>query len=69
MPSDTLARKAQRFLTAKGYSCELMRTSSLQDSEGCGFGLKIHADCDEIKTLLQREGIPVRGMRNERGSV
>lgn len=65
MPSDTLARKAQRMLTAKGYACELVR-NNLQEGEGCGFGLKIAGDCDEIRMLLRREGIPVRGMRNER---
>ncbi len=68
MPSDTLARKAQRILTAKGYASELVR-NNMQDSEGCGFGLKVAADCAEVKALLQQEGIPVRGVRNERGSV
>ncbi len=67
MPSDTLARKAQRLLAARGYASEVVRNNP-REGEGCGFGLKIAGDCDEILALLRREGIPVRGVRNERGA-
>ncbi|MBR4101428.1 MAG: hypothetical protein IKK51_06090 [Oscillospiraceae bacterium] len=66
MPSDTLARKAQRILTANDFSAEIIRSTS---KEGCGFGLRIVGNCAAAQALLEREGIPVRSMRIERGGV
>lgn len=64
MPSDTLARKAQRLLTANGYSAEVVRNSGSKD--GCGFSLRIYGNCSAAQALLEREGITVRSMRIER---
>lgn len=66
MPSDTLARKAQRILKARGFSAEIVRSSG--GKEGCGFALRITGDCNAARELLAREGIVVRSMRNERDS-
>ncbi|MBQ2263958.1 MAG: DUF3343 domain-containing protein [Oscillospiraceae bacterium] len=63
MPSDTLARKAQRLLRANGYAAEVIRSTG---REGCGFGLRIVGDCNAARELLERQGITVRSMRNER---
>lgn len=65
MASDTLARKAQHILTAKGYPCELIRSTG---RDGCGFGLLVVGSCEQVQALLQQEGIPFRSLRNERGS-
>lgn len=64
LPSDTFAHKAQRILTANGYQCEMIRTTSQQD--GCVFGVRIHGDPEQIQALLRRGNIPVRGIRTER---
>ncbi|MBQ2265111.1 MAG: DUF3343 domain-containing protein [Oscillospiraceae bacterium] len=64
MPSDTLARKAHRLLRARGFSAEIVRSSGTK--EGCGFALRIMGDCNAARDLLERAGIPVRSMRNER---
>lgn len=64
MPSDTLARKAQRILAANGYSSEIIRSSG--SKEGCGFALRIRGNCDAAISLLERNGITVRSMRIER---
>ena len=66
LPSETLAHKAQRILSAHGYSSEIIRSTSRK--EGCGFGLRISGDCAAAHTLLLREGVPVRMMLPERGS-
>ncbi len=65
MASDTLARKAQRVLAAKGYPSSLIRSTG---KDGCGFALMVDADCEQVQRLLQQEGIPFRSLRNERGS-
>ncbi len=62
MASDTLARKAQRILTARGYPCELFRSTG---KDGCGFGLTIAGSCDQIQAVLQREKIPFRSLKSE----
>ena len=67
LPSETLAHKAQRILTAHGYSSEIVRSTSKK--EGCGFGLRIAGNCDAAHTLLLREGVPVKLMTPERGSA
>ncbi len=67
MPSDTLARKAQRILTANDFSAEVIRSTTAKD--GCGFSLRIVGDCTQAQQLLEREGIPVRSIRIERGGV
>ncbi len=67
MPSDTLARKAQRLLTANDFSAEVIRNTSAKD--GCGFGLRIVGNCTAAQELLEREGIPVSSIRIERGTV
>jgi hypothetical protein len=64
LPSETLAHKAQRILTAHGYSCEIIRSTSRK--EGCGYGLRISGDCNAAHTLLLREGVPVKLMVPER---
>lgn len=64
IPSDTLARKAQRILNANGYSAEVVRSSGSKD--GCGFALRIRGNCDAARMLLEREGITIRSVRIER---
>lgn len=64
LPSETYTRKAQRILTAKGYTCEVIRITNPGD--GCTFGLKTADRQAEIQSLLYQTGIPVRGFRNER---
>jgi hypothetical protein len=66
IPSDTLARKAQRILNARGFSAELIRTSG---TDGCGYGLRIAGDCRAALALLEQQGIAVRSVRNERDGV
>ncbi|MDE6730737.1 MAG: hypothetical protein K2J71_08185 [Oscillospiraceae bacterium] len=63
LPSDTFAHKAQRILTANGYSCEMIRTTSPQD--GCIFGIRIHGDPEQIRALLKRGNIPVKSIQTE----
>lgn len=67
MPSDTLARKAQRILAANGYAAEVVRHSGSKD--GCGFSLRINGNCSAAQALLEREGITVRSMKAERDGV
>ena len=67
LPSETLAHKAQKILTAYGYPCEMIRSTSRK--EGCGFGLRIAGDCEAAHTLLIREGVPVKLMTPERGGA
>ncbi len=64
IPSDTLARKAQRILTANGYSSEIIRNTSQKD--GCGFAVRIRGDCNAAVRLIEQNGITVRSMRIER---
>ncbi|MDE5753069.1 MAG: hypothetical protein K2H89_00765 [Oscillospiraceae bacterium] len=64
LPSDTFAHKAQRILTANGYQCEMIRTTS--QKEGCIFGIRINGDPEQIRILLQRGSVPVRSLRIER---
>lgn len=66
MPSETYAYKAQHVLTVNGYYCEIIRSTSRR--EGCGYSLRVAGDCEDVKGLLQREGIPVQNVRIERGS-
>lgn len=66
IPSDTLARKAQRILAENGYSAEIIRNTGKKD--GCGFALRMRGDCDAAVRLLERNGITVRSMRIERDS-
>ncbi|GEM_PF-1148401 len=64
LPSETYARKAQRLLTANGYTSELVRFTS--PKEGCRFGLRTIGKPEEIQTLLRNAGIPVTYLGNER---
>jgi len=64
LQSETLARKAQRILTANGYPSELVRFTSPR--EGCRFGLRIVGKPDEIQEILQKADIPVKYFGNER---
>ncbi|MBR1527979.1 MAG: hypothetical protein IJ642_01605 [Oscillospiraceae bacterium] len=64
LQSETLARKAQRILTANGYPSELVRFTS--PKEGCRFGLKIIGKSEEIQDILRKADIPVRYFGNER---
>lgn len=63
MPSDTLARKAQRILAANQISAEIVRSTG---KDGCSFGLRIFGNCTAAQVLLERAGIPVRNLRIER---
>ncbi len=65
LPSETYAYKAQRVLAANGYPSEMIRSTG--QKEGCGFGLRIAGNCEQIHALLIREGIPVQLVRKERG--
>lgn len=62
MASDTLARKAQRILTARGYPCELFRSTG---KEGCGFGLAVAGSCERVEAILRKEGIPLRSLQSD----
>ena len=64
LPSETYAMKAQKILASMGYPCEVVRSTSKK--EGCGFGLKVVGDCEQIHRLLIQEGIPVQTVRIER---
>lgn len=65
--SETMAHKAQRVLAANGYPCEIVR--STDKKAGCGYGVRISGNCEAAHALLLREGIPVKLMRTERGSL
>lgn len=67
LPSETYAQKAQRILAANGYYCEIIRSTSRK--EGCGYGLRVAGDCEGVRELLLREGIPVQNVRIERGGL
>ncbi len=67
LPSETLARKAQRILTANGYPSELVRFTN--PKEGCRFGLKIIGKAEEIQEILRKAGIPVKAFGNERDAI
>lgn len=67
LPSETLAHKAQRILTAYGYPSEIIRSTSRR--EGCSYALRISGNCEAAHALLLREGIPVKLMGIERGGV
>ncbi len=49
LESLTYANKAQRILSSKGYSCEVIKTNGTTTS-GCGYGIRVGG---EIKTILQ----------------
>lgn len=65
LPSETYALKAQRVLAANGYHSEIIRSTSR--GIGCGYSLRTAGDCNAIRELLHREGIPVQNVRDERG--
>ena len=65
--SDTFTRKAQKILAANGYPSEIIRSTSLR--EGCGFGLRVAGNCEQIHALLNIEGIPVQSVRIESGGI
>lgn len=65
LPSDTYAQKAQRVLAANGYHSEILRSTSR--GMGCGYSLRTAGDCDTVRAILSREGIPVQNVRDERG--
>ena len=67
LPSETLAHKAQKLLSAYGYPCEIVRDTSRR--EGCGYALRISGNCEAAHALLLRQGIPVKLMRIERGGL
>ena len=67
LPSETYTRKAQRLLTANGYTSEIIRLTN--PKEGCRFGLKIIGKPEEIQTILRNAGIPVRYFGNERDGL
>ena len=67
LPSEALAHKAQRVLSANGYSSEIFRNTDKK--AGCGYGVRISGNCEAAHALLLREGIPVKLMRIERGGV
>lgn len=50
-PSETLARRAQKFLAMNGYTCALVRLTT--PKEGCRYGLNISEHAEEVETLLQ----------------
>lgn len=64
MPSDTMARKAHKMLTAMGIRSEVIRTRS---PGGCTFGLRITGSCENAARLLRQAGVEVRSMEAEAG--
>lgn len=64
MPSDTMARKAQKLLAARGIRSEIIRTRSLG---GCTFGLRITGSCEDAARLLRQGGVEIRSMEAEAG--
>lgn len=62
-PSETYTRKAQKILTAHGYTCEVVRITT---RAGCHFGLRIVGKPEEIQSILAEFRIPVSEFRNER---
>lgn len=64
LPSETYAHKAQKVLASRGYPCEIFHNISKKN--GCGFGLKVTGDCEEIHKILIQKGIPVQTVRIER---
>lgn len=67
LPSETIAHKAQKILSANGYPCEIVRT--IDQKSGCGYAVRVSGNCEAAHALLLREGIPVKLMRNERGGL
>ena len=65
LPSETYAQKAQRVLAANGYHSEIIRSTSR--GVGCGYSLRTSGDCNAVRELLRREGIPAQNVRDERG--
>ena len=62
LPSETYAMKAQRILASNGYPCEMVRSTSKK--EGCGFGLKVVGDCEQIHRLFDSGGNPCADSQN-----
>lgn len=65
-PSETYTRKAQRILTSRGYTSEMIR---ITNREGCHFALRIVGKPEEIRAILAEHRIPVSDFRNERDGV
>ena len=67
LPSETFARKAQRLLTANGYTSEMIRITNA--STGCGYALRIVGKVEDVRSVLAKANIPVRSLESERGRL
>ena len=53
--------KAKELLRSLGYSCEVERMPKGLGS-GCGYSIIIYTDSDVITALLEKRGIPHKGV-------
>ncbi|MBQ9542901.1 MAG: DUF3343 domain-containing protein [Ruminococcus sp.] len=61
MSSITYAMKAMEYLNSMGYRCDVERTRKNIGS-GCGYSIIIRVHPDLVTPLLDRAGIPYKGI-------
>ncbi len=58
--SITYAMKAKRMLNNLGYYCEIERTPK-NLATGCGYSIRVRDDPEMISSILDRNGIAIKG--------
>lgn len=60
--SITNAQRGQRALKSSGYKAQIKKLENPTPQDGCGYVLVVGTYTDEPLTVLQKEGIQIRGV-------
>ncbi len=56
----TYAMRGRDMLKNKGFKASIERSASGFKSDGCGYGIRVSGNIDEIKSLLLSGGIKIK---------
>lgn len=60
--SVTNAQRGQRALRSKGYKAQIARVDNMTAKDGCGWMLVVRSYDNEPVSILEDEGIMIRGV-------